>query len=146
MIDKPLAADSDRPAGEAGTPSPGRTSEREQLRKHIAAIDGRRPEDGHSDRGFATCPHPDCAAFREAGAPSPKCPAFWAQMDIPTHRCTLSMGHRGDHVDARDGIRWNTNTEAVAPSPYFVKCQGCGITIRWMSLYGDWCAVCKPRS
>lgn len=55
------------PAGEAGTPSPGRTSEREQLRKHIAAIDGRRPEDGHSDRGFATCPHPDCAAFRVAG-------------------------------------------------------------------------------
>jgi len=37
--------------------------EREQLRKHIAAIDGRRPQDGHSERGFSTCPHPDCARF-----------------------------------------------------------------------------------
>jgi hypothetical protein len=36
---------------------------REQLRKHIAAIDGRRPQDGHSERGFSTCQHPDCRAF-----------------------------------------------------------------------------------
>ena len=37
---------------------------REQLRKHIAAIDGRRPQDGHSERGFSVCPHPDCRAVQ----------------------------------------------------------------------------------
>lgn len=42
---------------------------REQLRKHIAAIDGRRPQDGHSDRGFWKCPHPDCLALHP-GSPS----------------------------------------------------------------------------
>ncbi len=25
-------------------------------------------------------------------------------------------------------------------------CQGCGQPMRWTSLYGDWCAVCKPRN
>ncbi len=38
------------------------STRREALRKHIAAIDGRRPLDGHSDRGFSTCPHPNCRA------------------------------------------------------------------------------------
>ena len=26
-----------------------------------------------------------------------------------------------------------------------VKCQGCGVLIRWTGIYGDWCATCKPR-
>lgn len=30
--------------------------------------------------------------------------------------------------------------------PLTVKCQGCGAMIRWTSLYGDWCTVCKPRT
>lgn len=41
-------------------------AKREQLRKHIAAIDGRRPQEGHSERGFATCPHPDCMMVHPA--------------------------------------------------------------------------------
>jgi hypothetical protein len=49
----------------AGVGALGRTGAvkdpyREQLRKHIAAIDGRRPHDGHSACGFSICPHPDC--------------------------------------------------------------------------------------
>jgi hypothetical protein len=37
---------------------------RDQLRKHIAAVDGRRPQNGHSERGFSRCPHPDCRAVQ----------------------------------------------------------------------------------
>ncbi len=47
----------------------GADAYRERLRRHIAAIDGRRPQDGHSDRGFSVCPHPDCVAMQSTAAP-----------------------------------------------------------------------------
>jgi hypothetical protein len=25
------------------------------------------------------------------------------------------------------------------------KCRGCGAPVEWSGLYGDWCAICKPR-
>jgi hypothetical protein len=29
--------------------------------------------------------------------------------------------------------------------PNIVKCQGCGVPVKWTGLYGDWCSLCKPR-
>lgn len=61
---KPLATASDNELGPT-------VDTREQLRRHIAAIDGRRPQNGHSERGFATCPHPDCVAANASRTAAP---------------------------------------------------------------------------
>jgi hypothetical protein len=47
------------------TPQEPTDARREQLRRHIAAIDGRRPQGEHSERGFSVCPDPACVAMRE---------------------------------------------------------------------------------
>ncbi len=122
------------------THAPDAEARREQLRKHIAAIDGRRPQDGHRDTGFAACPHPDCAAFHQPQAPREDAEArFRALLDemrtISRVAGQCSVEGPPDTAslmaaaEAERALRWADTIEALLAVSPAAKTECCGVNI-----------------
>lgn len=107
---------------------------REALRKHIAAIDGRRPQDGHSEDGFSTCPHPICRAVHAAPLPPEFGDIFGGQFyGVTTRGRLLSVGTAAP--EGREADYWicrrvvDYAPAPVPPGGAITPCTKCGASV-----------------